>query len=79
MGAGGIGCYYGARLQVVGHEVVFVARGEHLQALRHKGLQVVHTEFHFAQAIVAEAQCKELSLRFCGFTSHVITPRCLLN
>ena len=30
-GAGGIGAYYGARLQQAGHDVVLVGRGEHLQ------------------------------------------------
>jgi 2-dehydropantoate 2-reductase len=38
MGAGGIGGYYGARLAQAGHDVVFIARGEHLQAIRARGL-----------------------------------------
>jgi 2-dehydropantoate 2-reductase len=40
MGAGGVGGYFGARLQQAGHEVTFFARGRHLQALREKGLTV---------------------------------------
>jgi 2-dehydropantoate 2-reductase len=40
IGAGGVGGYYGALLARAGHEVAFIARGEHLQALRAKGLQV---------------------------------------
>ena len=40
MGAGGVGGYFGARLQQAGHEVVFVARGRHLEAIRKAGLRV---------------------------------------
>ena len=38
MGAGGVGGYFGARLQQAGHEVAFFARGRHLKALQEKGL-----------------------------------------
>ena len=34
MGSGGIGGYYGARLARAGNEVVFVARGAHLEAIQ---------------------------------------------
>ncbi len=40
MGAGGVGGYFGARLQQAGHEVTFFARGKHLQALQKDGLTV---------------------------------------
>lgn len=40
MGSGGIGGYYGARLAAAGHEVTFIARGPHLEALRTEGLRV---------------------------------------
>jgi 2-dehydropantoate 2-reductase len=40
MGSGGVGGYYGARLAQAGHEVTFVARGAHLQAIRRSGLRV---------------------------------------
>ncbi|MCJ7775219.1 MAG: 2-dehydropantoate 2-reductase [Desulfobulbaceae bacterium] len=39
-GAGGAGGYFGGRLAQAGEEVVFIARGEHLQALRTHGLRV---------------------------------------
>jgi 2-dehydropantoate 2-reductase len=47
MGAGGVGGYYGGLLSQQGHEVIFIARGAHLQALRAQGLQVksVHGDF----------------------------------
>jgi 2-dehydropantoate 2-reductase len=38
MGAGGVGGYFGARLAQAGSEVVFIARGRHLEAMRAKGL-----------------------------------------
>ena len=41
MGAGGIGGYYGGRLAQAGHDVVFVARGEHLRAIQARGLTLV--------------------------------------
>jgi len=39
-GAGGVGGYFGGRLAEAGREVVFIARGEHLQAMRGAGLRV---------------------------------------
>lgn len=39
-GAGGIGGYLGGRLSQAGEEVVFIARGEHLQAIKDHGLRV---------------------------------------
>ncbi len=39
-GAGGVGGYFGGRLALVGNDVVFIARGSHLQALREHGLRV---------------------------------------
>jgi len=40
VGAGGVGGYFGGRLAAAGHEVTFVARGDHLAALRRDGLAV---------------------------------------
>lgn len=39
-GVGGVGGYYGGRLAQAGHDVVFIARGAHLQAMRAHGLRV---------------------------------------
>jgi 2-dehydropantoate 2-reductase len=41
MGTGGVGGYFGARLAVSGEEVHFIARGEHLAAMRRDGLRVL--------------------------------------
>ena len=40
IGAGGVGGYFGARLAQAGEEVVFIARGAHLAAIRESGLRV---------------------------------------
>jgi 2-dehydropantoate 2-reductase len=52
MGAGGIGGYYGGRLAQAGHDVVFIARGEHLRAIQARGLTLVGPagEAHIAAA-----------------------------
>jgi len=40
IGAGGVGGYFGARLQQAGADIHFVARGAHLAAMRREGLKV---------------------------------------
>jgi len=40
VGAGGIGCIYGAALAKAGAEVVFIARGAHLAAMQANGLRI---------------------------------------
>jgi 2-dehydropantoate 2-reductase len=47
VGTGGVGGYYGGLLAKQGHEVHFMARGKHLQAIHENGLQVksVHGDF----------------------------------
>ncbi|MFP3949047.1 MAG: ketopantoate reductase family protein [Longimicrobiales bacterium] len=40
VGVGGVGGYFGGRLAAVGHDVTFIARGEHLEAIRTDGLAV---------------------------------------
>ena len=39
-GTGGAGGYFGAHLARAGEDVVFIARGEHLQAIRERGLRI---------------------------------------
>src|SRR6266404_3835100 len=39
-GSGGVGEYFGGRLALAGQDVTFIARGEHLRALRSTGLRV---------------------------------------
>ena len=40
IGTGGVGGYFGARLQASGTEVAFVARGAHLKAMQARGLRI---------------------------------------
>lgn len=40
VGSGAVGGYYGAKLARAGHDVTFIARGAHLQAIRERGLLV---------------------------------------
>lgn len=40
MAAGAVGGYFGARLADAGHEVTFIARGKHLDAIRKDGLRI---------------------------------------
>lgn len=39
-GTGGVGGYFGARLAQAGEDVTFIARGEHLKAMRENGLHI---------------------------------------
>jgi 2-dehydropantoate 2-reductase len=47
IGAGGVGGYFGAKLAISGYDVVFLARGENLKAMRHHGLKIksIHGDF----------------------------------
>jgi 2-dehydropantoate 2-reductase len=40
MAAGAVGGYFGARLAAAGHDVVFIARGAHCDAMRRDGLRI---------------------------------------
>ena len=41
MGAGAIGCYFGARLAAAGEDVHFIGRGPHLKAMQNRGLRII--------------------------------------
>ena len=45
MGAGAVGCYYGARLQQAGHEVVLVGRPALVEAVQARGLRLQSRDF----------------------------------
>lgn len=47
LGTGGIGGYFGGRLAASGHDVAFVARGPHLEAIREHGLVVTSVAGNF--------------------------------
>jgi 2-dehydropantoate 2-reductase len=50
MGSGAVGGYFGGLLARAGQDVIFIARGEHLRAMRERGLRVesVHGDFTVA-------------------------------
>lgn len=52
VGTGGVGGYFGAKLSQAGNDVTFLARGEHLKAIRTKGLRVksILGDFHVEPA-----------------------------
>jgi len=56
IGTGGVGGYFGAKLALAGHDVTFVARGAHLDAIRNHGLKVEHES---APMHVANAQATD--------------------
>ena len=43
MGTGAVGGYFGAKLAAAGHDLVFIARGNHLEAMRRAGLRIDST------------------------------------
>jgi 2-dehydropantoate 2-reductase len=51
-GTGGVGGYFGGRLAQAGEDVVFIARGAHLEALRRQGLQVESLQGNFTVSSV---------------------------
>ncbi len=65
-GSGGVGGYFGGRLAQAGEEVVFIARGEHLEAIRAHGLRVdsIKGDFmvHPARATDDSAQVGEVDV-----------------
>ena len=40
LGSGAVGGYYGSKLWQAGHDVTFIARGKHLDAIRQRGLEI---------------------------------------
>ncbi|HEX9116565.1 MAG TPA: 2-dehydropantoate 2-reductase, partial [Anaerolineae bacterium] len=56
VGTGGVGGYFGGLLARSGEDVIFIARGEHLAAIRRNGLRVksIHGDF-----VVAPAQATD--------------------
>jgi 2-dehydropantoate 2-reductase len=45
MGAGAVGCYYGAMLARAGHKVTLIARPQHVEAVRRAGLRLQTSQF----------------------------------
>ena len=60
MAAGAVGGYFGARLAAAGHDVFFIARGAHLEAIKANGLKIesVHGDLHLPQPNVTDDPAK---------------------
>ena len=60
LGSGGIGGYYGALLAKAGHDVTFIARGAHLEAMQRRGLTVRTPAGEFTIPVTAVADTSAL-------------------
>jgi len=56
MGAGAVGCYYGAMLARAGHEVVLIGRPSHVEAVRANGLRLETKTFDEQVTLGASTQ-----------------------
>lgn len=55
LGSGAVGGFYGAKLWQAGHDVTFVARGRHLEAIRARGLEIRSPLGDFVARAAAES------------------------
>jgi len=60
IGAGAVGGFYGALLARQGHDVSFVARGAHLEAIQRNGLRVIGPLGDFTVQVRAESDSNRL-------------------
>jgi 2-dehydropantoate 2-reductase len=60
MAAGALGGYFGARLAAAGHDVFFIARGAHRDAIAKNGLKIesVHGDLHIPKPNVTDDPAK---------------------
>jgi 2-dehydropantoate 2-reductase len=73
IGSGGVGGYFGGLLAMAGHDVTFVARGEHGRALRNSGLRVqsVHGNFSLpVQSVESAAKAGSADVVLCCVKSY---------
>ncbi|MET0310430.1 MAG: 2-dehydropantoate 2-reductase [Burkholderiaceae bacterium] len=61
MGAGAVGCYYGGMLARAGHEVVLIARPQHVQAVEKNGLRMETKTFDEQVELAASSEVSALS------------------
>ena len=60
LGSGGIGGYYGALLAKAGHDVLFIARGAHLEAMQRRGLKVRTPDWESTSPVTAVGDTRAL-------------------
>lgn len=63
IGTGGVGGYFGGKLADAGYDVGFLARGEHLKAIRSNGLQIktIKGDFYL-KTVRASDKIKDLGI-----------------
>ena len=83
MGAGGVGLFYGARLQRAGEDVYYCARGENLRVLREHGLEVKSFQGDFSLPVKATDDPREFApyelILFCVKSYDTIATARLLD
>lgn len=75
-GTGGVGGFFGGRIANAGYDVTFIARVEHLKAIKRNGLQVKSIDGSFTvypNATDAIEEVKEINLILLGVKSWQIT------
>lgn len=81
VGAGAIGGYIGARLALAGTDVTLVARGEHLRAMRDRGLRVtgadgdLHVRPQVTDDLALAGDCDVVLLTVKAYSLTAIAPR----
>jgi 2-dehydropantoate 2-reductase len=65
MGAGAVGCYYGGMLARAGHDVTFIARPQHVEAIERSGLRMETRTFD--EHVRAHASTGAQAVRGCDY------------
>ena len=61
VGAGAVGAYFGGRLAAAGHDVTFITRGAHLEAMQRHGLEIISADGKLRIPVVdARAQTNQV-------------------
>ena len=58
MGAGAVGCYFGGMLARAGHEVMLIARPQHVEAIARKGLRMETQTFDEQVGLAASSEAE---------------------
>ena len=77
MAAGAVGGYFGARMAAAGHDVFFIARGAHLEAIKKNGLKIesVHGDLHLPKSTSPTIRPRSARSISCCSRSSCGTPR----
>ncbi len=75
LGAGGIGSYFGTRLINAGHDVTFVARGKHLEALQQGKLKLQHPDFFFEKKVFSYSLNEIKKIEAHNFDAVLLTTK----